>query len=238
MTENIFQGFKPETLKFLGKLSKNNSKIWFDAHRNEYDEYLLNPAKYFVESIKEFLNYINPQIVAEPKFNKSLVRINKDMRFAKKPYKDYFLIRFGRFKWDCELYLVIHSGYISIGVFINNDKKSESRFSINVNSDPELFYKICDEYGITNKYSITDLSDNTEALKKFNPLKDTETLLGLRWFTFDKVYTEKQKILFSKKFIGEVVLVYNSIYPMYLYGTSLDIKKDIKEYRNRIGVLK
>lgn len=235
---NEFNGFYPETLTFLGKLSKNNSKTWFDNHRDEYEKFLLSPAKEFVNSIQGFLNYINPALVVEPKFNKSFVRLNKDMRFAKKPYKDYFLIRFGRFKWDCEMYLVISNGNISIGAFVNNDKKSESRFTINVGADLSFFQSVCDEYGISRKYSITDLKDMSEVTPKFNPLKDTEKILDTRWFTFDKVYSDKHKSLFSKKFLEEAILTYNSLYPMFLFGTSMDIKKDIKEYKNRIGILK
>jgi uncharacterized protein (TIGR02453 family) len=235
---NVFTGFYPETMEFLGRLNKNNSKVWFDAHRDEYDEYLLNPVKKFVESMKGFLNYIDPQLIVEPKFNKSLVRINKDMRFAKKPYKDYFLIRFGRYKWDCELDLVIQKDGITVGAFVNNEKKPESRFYINVNYDLELFHKVCEEYGITKKYSAVNLNGMSEISSKFNPKKDTEKLLDTKWFIFSKFYSPDDKKLFSKKFLEDIIMVYNSLYPVYIYGTSIDLKKDLKDYKNKVGILK
>lgn len=233
-----FVGFYPETFKFLKGLSNNNSKSWFDKHRSEYENYIITPSKYFVNSLKGFLNYINPELVVEPKFNKSFVRINKDMRFAKKPYKEYFLIRFGKFKWDCELFFVINIDSVSIGVFINNEKKSDSRFNINFNSNPDLFFKICKEYNISKKYSVTDLKDMSEVSSKFNPEKDVAKLLNIRWFTIDKTYNNTSKIIFSHKLIQETILVYNSLYPLYLYGTSLDIERDILAYKKRLGIMK
>jgi len=238
VNNNSFEGFYPETLKFLENLKNNNSKKWFDSHRDQYEQYLLDPVKKFVESIKGFINYIDPQIIVEPKFNKSLVRLNKDMRFAKKPYKEYFLIRFGKFKWDCELFLYINSEVVSVGCFINNEKKQESRFHINVNTDIDKFYSVCEDYNIIKKYAVSDLMGNREVSAKFNPQKDTEKILGIKWFTFEKNYSKDTKKIYSAKFLEDVIMAYNCLYPMYLYGTSVDIKKDIKEYRNKIGILK
>lgn len=238
MDQLKFKGFSPETFEFLTKLSKNNNKKWFDKHPKDYDDFLLEPAKAFVESMKDFLNYLNPQLVVEAKFNKSLVRINKDMRFAKKPYKEYFLIRFGKFKWDCELFLVLHGSYVSIGAFINNDKKEESRFTINVNEDFDRFVKICADYGIPKKYSITDLSDMSAPIAKYDPVKHTDTLMKIKWFTVNKDYASTNKILFSSRFVQEAIMVYNRLYPLYLYGTSTELEKDLKDYKKRVGLLK
>lgn len=86
-----FEGFSKKTFSFMKGLRKNNSKKWFDAHRQEYEENLLDPAKAFVEAMGEKLHKISAEIHAEPRINRSIRRINRDLRFSqdKSPYKDH-----------------------------------------------------------------------------------------------------------------------------------------------------
>ncbi len=84
-----FTGFPPETFAFLKGLAKNNTKDWFEAHRQDYELYDLAPAKEFVEAIGSRLKKISKTINAEAKVNGSIFRINRDVRFSKdkRPYK-------------------------------------------------------------------------------------------------------------------------------------------------------
>lgn len=95
-----FPGFPDATLKFLRGIRRNNTKTWFDAHRSDYDEYFVAPAKQFVEAVGQKLSKLAPEIVAEPRINGSIFRINKDVRFSKdkRPYKDHLDFAF----WEGE----------------------------------------------------------------------------------------------------------------------------------------
>ena len=95
-----FTGFPDGTLKFLRGLRKNNTKTWFDAHRSDYDNFYVAPAKSFVEAIGVRLKRIAPAIVAEPIINGSIFRINRNVRFSndKRPYKDHLDFSF----WEGE----------------------------------------------------------------------------------------------------------------------------------------
>lgn len=86
-----FDGFPRGATTFLKGLAKNNSKAWFDEHRDQYDNELMEPAKRFVEAIGPKLAKFAPGIHAEPKVNGSIMRINRDTRFSKDktPYKHY-----------------------------------------------------------------------------------------------------------------------------------------------------
>lgn len=86
-----FKGFSEQTTTFLRELGRHNEKAWFDAHRAEYDEHYIAPAKAFVAALGDKLATIAPAIVAEPKVNGSIFRINRDVRFSrdKRPYKDH-----------------------------------------------------------------------------------------------------------------------------------------------------
>ena len=75
--------FECEALKFLKKLSKNNSKEWFLEHKAEYEKYILNPSKRFVNEFGEELLAIEPNINAVDKVNGSLFRIYRDIRLSK-----------------------------------------------------------------------------------------------------------------------------------------------------------
>ncbi|MEM6991152.1 MAG: DUF2461 family protein, partial [Myxococcota bacterium] len=86
-----FDGFPKQTLTFLKGLGANNDKAWFTAHRADYDNYFMEPAKHFVVALGERLAKSSPGIHAEPKVNGSIFRINRDVRFSKdkRPYKDH-----------------------------------------------------------------------------------------------------------------------------------------------------
>ncbi len=76
-----FKGFPKEGLEFLKGIINNNSKEWLDAHRNEYEKYILEPNKAYVEEMGETLQMLVPFIYAEPKINRSLFKIYRDARF-------------------------------------------------------------------------------------------------------------------------------------------------------------
>ena len=54
-----FTGFPKETFAFLAGLEKNNTKAWFEAHRDDYERYHLAPARAFVEAIAPGLKRIS-----------------------------------------------------------------------------------------------------------------------------------------------------------------------------------
>jgi len=76
------------TLTFLKALSKNNNKIWFDAHRNEY-----------LDAKADFEKFVSDLLAKTAKFDSDIIglqvkdcvfRINRDIRFSKNktPYKN------------------------------------------------------------------------------------------------------------------------------------------------------
>src|SRR5690242_13666408 len=88
----VFQGFSPELPQFLGALRDNNTREWFQAHRAEYEQLLLEPAREFVIALGELLKaQLGQDIHAEPKVHGSILAINRDVRFSpdKTPYKTH-----------------------------------------------------------------------------------------------------------------------------------------------------
>ena len=83
MTVNPFTGFHPESLQFFKDLKANNNKPWFDAHKPDYERYVLAPARDFVVALGKRLRELSPDVVADPRVNKSIFRIYRDIRFSK-----------------------------------------------------------------------------------------------------------------------------------------------------------
>ncbi len=96
--EPIFSGFTKETVRFYTALRKNNNRDWFEANRETYERHVMTPAKLFVTAMGERLKTVIPGIVAVPKVNKSIFRINRDTRFSldPSPYKT----NLGLYFWD------------------------------------------------------------------------------------------------------------------------------------------
>ena len=96
-----FEGFSEETLYFFRTLRENNNKPWFDQNREVYQEYVVAPARSFVVSMGKKLKQLVPDINADPRTNKSLFRINRDVRFSRDKllYKTHMGIVF----WEGDL---------------------------------------------------------------------------------------------------------------------------------------
>ena len=89
--------FTPELFRFLTCLKRNNDREWFQAHKDEYQKYALEPAVKFISDFAAPLYAISPYLVADPRTSRgSLFRIYRDTRFSadKKPYKTHVAMRF------------------------------------------------------------------------------------------------------------------------------------------------
>src|SRR5262245_18922734 len=86
-----FDGFPAGTFKLLDGLARDNSKAGFDEHRDDYDQFYVEPAKSFVEAIWPKLKAISKTVNVAPKINDSIFRIQRDVRFSKdkRPYKTH-----------------------------------------------------------------------------------------------------------------------------------------------------
>ncbi|HEY0916193.1 MAG TPA: DUF2461 domain-containing protein [Solimonas sp.] len=89
--------FTPELFKFLKALKRNNSREWFHANKDRYEEQVRGPALRLIADMEGPLRSLSEQIVANPKpVGGSLFRIHRDTRFAsdKTPYKTHVGITF------------------------------------------------------------------------------------------------------------------------------------------------
>jgi uncharacterized protein (DUF2461 family) len=84
---SAFGGLPPETIGFL---RANTRRDRFGAHRADSRRWWLPPAKAFVVAAGEVLAGLAPGDRAGPRVPGSILRVNRDTRFARdpRPYKD------------------------------------------------------------------------------------------------------------------------------------------------------
>lgn len=84
-------GLSRDGYEFLADLRANNSRAWFQENRGRAEELLLAPARELVLELGEMLRAVRPGIIADPRTDRSIYRLNRDTRFSrdKTPYKDH-----------------------------------------------------------------------------------------------------------------------------------------------------
>jgi len=243
LTANIpsFNGFNADSFKFLGDLGKdkNNNTAWFAKNRKRYDENLVLPAKSFIISIGQFFNHLNPVIRTEPMFNKTIMRINKDMRFAKGggPYRNYFLIHFGRFKMDSEFFVYFDKNGIEYGLFLNNSKGDDLYFNQNIASLHNNFIECCERFKINNKFYMYELyKEEANAVTKFKAAKHYEAVSKMKYIILKKDIALTSKLSTSPDFLTEAIKAFSNLYPLYCFAISPNPMKLVEEFDERMGI--
>jgi uncharacterized protein (TIGR02453 family) len=86
-----FEGFTPDSLAFLAELAGHNDRAWFAENRDRYEREVLSRERDFVDAVGSAFGAIDQRVNAEPAVNRSIYRINRDIRFShnKSPYKTH-----------------------------------------------------------------------------------------------------------------------------------------------------
>lgn len=82
-----FSGYPPEAFGFLRGLAAENTKAWFEAHRDVYERAVKAPTAALVESVAAAMLARELPLEGDPR--RSGYRIHRDVRFSKdkSPYK-------------------------------------------------------------------------------------------------------------------------------------------------------
>ena len=117
--------FDEQALRFLSENSRQNSREWFQSHKEEYQRSVVQPLAVLTEELALAMHEIDSQIVCDPRIDGSISRIYRDVRFSrdkrlyresawvvwtrnKKAYETmpafYFEILPGGFEYGCGFY--------------------------------------------------------------------------------------------------------------------------------------
>jgi uncharacterized protein (TIGR02453 family) len=78
-----YPGLRHETFVYLGALALHNDRDWFEANRDAYQRDWLEVGLDLITALAPFCQTMEPRLLAVPKLNQSLRRINRDTRFSK-----------------------------------------------------------------------------------------------------------------------------------------------------------
>jgi len=126
-----------DSLEFLNKLSVNNNREWFEAHKETFKSHQLS-VKSVLELIKDGLG--ETDVIEKLK----LFRIYRDVRFSKDktPYKDYFsasLTRMGNsLRGGYYIHLKPGDAFLAVG-FWDPNKEDLFRIRKEIESDASDF---------------------------------------------------------------------------------------------------
>lgn len=84
--------FSEASFKFLRGLARNNDKIWFNTHKQKYEDHVRQPFLRLLTDLQPDLAQISGHFRSDPKtVGGSLFRIYRDARFStdKSPYKNW-----------------------------------------------------------------------------------------------------------------------------------------------------
>jgi len=220
--EKGFRGFSPKTLKFLRGLKANNNKTWFQAHRADYEEYVLQPLRELVTDLGDFMLDIDPYFEISPAVNKTISRIYRDTRFSKdkSPFRSTVWFTFKNQKKDwtthvCGYFFELSIDSYRYGMgFYNAAPVIMSRFREMIDDNPKEFLKAISFFD-KQKAFVLEGENYKRIIDKTKPEKIQN------WYQRRNLYLVcNRKIddaLFSNKLVDDLSTGFNLIAPFYHY---------------------
>ncbi|MBP7345236.1 MAG: DUF2461 domain-containing protein [Sediminibacterium sp.] len=210
----------PKTLQFLTKLKKNNSREWFNEHRNDYDAAKEN----FIELVNQILAQAGQfdQDIAVLSYKDCIFRINRDVRFSKNkdPYKNNmaaYFVKGGKKSWLAGYYFHCEPGgksFIGGGLYGGEpDQIKKVRQEIDYNwedfkgiLDNKVFKKT---FGDLSREEGMSLIREPKGYDKDNPAID---YIKLKNFIVSVPISDEE--LIDKKLIKKIITCFATMQPM------------------------
>jgi uncharacterized protein (TIGR02453 family) len=159
--DNSFGGFSPESLGFFEGLAANNNKVWFEDHRDDFEQYLMEPLKSLVSDLSGAMLAIDPGLVTIPAVDKTISRIYRDTRFSrnKSPYKTCLWITFKRRSPDwktapCFFFEISADGYRYGMGFYSATKETMDSLRRFIEAKPAEFRNIVADFGKQDTFTL------------------------------------------------------------------------------------
>lgn len=157
-----FEGFSPKAFRFLKDIRTHNDKAWFQAHRADYERYLLQPLRDLVTEMADFMLDIDLSFEVAPAVNKTISRIYRDTRFSKdkSPLRDCMWITFKRSgkewsRWSVGYFLEINATWYRYGLgFYDAAPDVMAQFRTQLDDDPETFLAAIDWFDQQDTFAL------------------------------------------------------------------------------------
>ncbi|HJX96877.1 MAG TPA: DUF2461 family protein [Candidatus Acidoferrum sp.] len=129
--------FTRATFQFFRDLARNNKKVWMDANRERYQEYVVKPFRRLLEEVSPAVLQLDSRFDTTGRSGANFSRINRDIRFAKDktPYRAQMYLKFSApFPGKAEtgqLYTGISADTVTAGFRIySGSKRKDSALAV------------------------------------------------------------------------------------------------------------
>ncbi len=176
--------FSSETFRFLRDLASPRDKAWFEENRGRYEESLLGPLRQAVADIGPSLRKVIKDCEIRPAVNKTITRINRDMRFAKgqSPYKDNMLALFyreGRKRLDAQLFLGLQPEGVWRGLYVPTPLLApDAPMAEEIRNDSQAIINLAQEIGLGTDIDLVACKKYGEVDRTLDPAKAESFLKG------------------------------------------------------------
>lgn len=216
----MFTGYPDSAMDFLWGIRFNNERPWFEAHKSEYLQNILQPTRELGGEVYDYMAGEYPDLW----LNLHVSRIYRDARrlFGRGPYKDHlwFSLRHENDAWPCrpEFYFEINPEGYAYGMgFWNATPQVMERFRRQTAADPAPFETLARRFGRQQEFSLQG-----EAYKR--PKAAPSPLLE-PWFSQKHIVLGREvahdDTVFSRQIVDILRRGYDFLEPFYRYFAAL-----------------
>lgn len=213
-----YDGISSDAFWLLAQNRFNNSKTFYDEHKEEIKRLAIIPLRQIVEALSEYMQKIDDKIYLNPAYIVS--RVRRDTRFTKDKtlYRENLWITFSRYKknWTnvpCFWFEIEPTAYsYGVGLFRTTpDMLQIYRDALIQN--PNIFRKAvksCMDIGAVLE------ADHYKKEKKGNIPEDLKCYYNVKHISFICVKKD-MNIINSNEIIDELKIAYEACKPMYKF---------------------
>lgn len=204
---------KPELFNFLKQLAKNNNRVWFAAHKKEFDK--------TYSEIKAFFKEVFDKMQETDSLQEFHVhRIYRDLRFSKDktPFKTYFRLYLGRTKPLLRggYYLNIEPGNSRVsGGFWDPVSKDILRIRRELAVNDQEFRNIFEDKKIKKYFGELQGEEVKTVPKGFDKDNPAIDLIKKKQFILRRSFTDMEVL--QAGFLKEVVDSFRALRPFFDY---------------------
>ncbi|HCI13871.1 MAG: TIGR02453 family protein [Gallionellales bacterium GWA2_60_142] len=205
--------FTRQTFAFLEALADNNSREWFEEHKQEYEDFVRTPALDFIADMSDEMPAISRHFLAQPKkVGGSLMRVQRDTRFSrdKTPYKVNIGIQFrhevGKDVHAPGYYLHIEPGGCFLGIGLWRPE-ADALFKIRsaIVEHPDAWVAARDDKDFREHFTLEgdSLVNAPRGFAKDNPLVEDlkrKDFIGMAALSTAEVTSKKLRTLVVERF--------------------------------------
>jgi len=208
---------EPTALRYLSDLKKNNSRVWFNEHK---ERFLVEQAK-----IKQFHQAIMADLNQHDKIDRyKLYRIYRDVRFSKDktPYQPHFAAHFSRLGAERRggYYLRIRPGesFIAAG-FWNPNKEDLYRIRKEFEYDAAEFRTLINDQKLRKAFPEFKGESLKTAPRGFDKNHRDIDLIRKKSFVLVRPLTDKEVL--DKDFLQQIAYYFKTVRPFFDYMSSV-----------------